>query len=405
MKSLRFAAAQMTLLLGVAAVAALLIRDAVTRPSRGASARVGRGREVGAIRSVSGTALFKGSGAIDWTSARENLSICEKDQLQTMGGSMSIVLVDKTQPVSIAENSMVIFRSPDEGDEQEVEIEAGSLDLATLDEAHVRVRSGSTVIRSRPRYVEFVPDDGPLPTDPVQRAAMELRHAETLLRAVRKLGAAEADLVPAMEDLAEAAEQAVRGLHPAARASADRAYEHLLELLRRARRAQRAIVSVSRDEKGEIRVQAIQGEVMIQSPLKKTTLREGEGVKLSGTGNAAARRKLLDPPVLAWPAAQQTVWNSYRPALAWEALPGAVQYTVELSRDKNFTDVLFSAACGKTQWAPPMALGDGRYFWRVRGTDAERFVGLYAIGEFSVGTDRVPPALDLTLKGTWEEPR
>ncbi len=400
-----YAAVHVTLLLGVALVTSMLVRDAITKPQRGADGSSSRGREVGAIRSVSGNARYKGSNTLDWQTARENTSVREDDRLQTMGGSMSIVLVDKTQPVNVAENSMVVFRSAVDGDEQEVEIEAGSLDLATLDEHRVRVRSGSSVIRSRPRYVEFVPDDGPLPSNPVQRVEMGLRHAETLMRAVRKLGAPEADLLLAKAILAEAADLLRHDLPPAAGAAADRAYEHLLELFRRARRASRAIVSVSRDEKGEIRVQAIQGEVTIQSPLKKTTLREGEGVKVSATGSAGTRRKLLDPPVLAWPPLQATVWNNYRPALAWEALAGAVHYTVELSRDRHFTDVLFSGACSTTQWAPPGVLSDGRYFWRVRGTDVEKFVGLYGIGEFSVGSDRVPPALDLTLKGRWEEPR
>ena len=400
-----FALAQTLLLAGVAVVILLLGREARRVPERSQASNVRGGRAVGAIQSVMGSALFKASDGIEWQSAKANAAVREEDRLQTRDGSKSIVMLEGKQPVSVAENSMVIFRAADESEEEEVELETGSLDLDSASGGRVRLKSGGLQVRSRPRSVEFLDDVGPLPRDPLQYNEWEIRHAELLIQVAQRLGATAESLQDARR-LAESARrsQTERDLQRA-NEQARQAYASALRPYLGARKSSRAIVSVSRDEKGELRIQALQGEVTILSPIKKVTLKEGEGVRLGANGTPDSKRKLLDPPALTAPRADRTVWNRPQPQLAWQPLAGAVRYTVELSRNREFTDLLYSAKVDQASWTVPADLPDGAYFWRVRAIDSEQFVGMYGTRTFSLGTDHVPPLLDLTVKGAWEERR
>ncbi len=405
MKKYWFAWTQAALLAGVAGIALLLAGEVRQRTRQLEGNPERRGREIGAIRSVSGSAQMREASSPGWRSARANAIVHEADYLQTGDGSMSLVMLDKTMPVSLAENSMVVFKSTDDSGEEEIELEKGSLDLATLGEKRVRLKSGGFNVRSRPRHVEFVQETGVLPSDALSRALMELKHADLLLALVKKLGVADVKLELPLRLLAESERMLEQGQTDAAGDGADAAYEELLTLFRAAKRSQKAIVSVSRDANGQVRVQALQGEVTIQSPLKKITLKEGEGVKIASNGTPDRKRALLVPPTLAWPAARQIVWNQPRPALAWEPLAGASRYQLEVAGNADFTDLLLSATTDLAQWAPEMPLPDGVYYWRVRAVDRDEFVGMHAASEFQVRTDRVAPVLDLDVKGEWEAPR
>ena len=58
---------------------------------------------------------------------------------------------------------------------------------------------------------------------------------------------------------------------------------------------------------------------------------------------------------------------SQRPALSWDASPGALAYFVQIADDPAFANVIASATLTTTQWTPSVTLDPTRtYYWRVR---------------------------------------
>lgn len=391
---------QLLLALGLAWVT-LRLHDEVTRRPDPADRGGGRPR-VGSIRDVTGTALLKESEALDWQRARALEPVHDNDRLQTKGGSISLIDM-RGEQLRIDPNSLVVFRLPRLDEEAEVEVEKGTLD-AQIGEANVNLRAGSSQVRSRPRSIEFLGEQGGLPARSPELVSAAVRHAENLIRVARELGAPAESLTPARVLAAEAHAFVETGDLDHAMTWAEQAYALALGPYRAARRSRKAIVSITRGEDGVQRVQVLQGEVVVVSPVKSVTVKEGEGVKLGTGGTPGQKRRLLDAPAVAFPAADQTVWNQHQFAFAWKPLDGAARYAVEIAQDAQFTRIVHVGESAEPRWTPPEALADGTYYWRVRGVDRESFVGMFATQAFKIGTDRVPPALDLTGKGAWEEP-
>jgi hypothetical protein len=62
--------------------------------------------------------------------------------------------------------------------------------------------------------------------------------------------------------------------------------------------------------------------------------------------------------------------------LTWSAVPGAVNYKVEVSSNASFTDIDWSKETDQAQVAPDALLPDGGYYWRVTATDAAGVTGI-----------------------------
>jgi hypothetical protein len=74
-------------------------------------------------------------------------------------------------------------------------------------------------------------------------------------------------------------------------------------------------------------------------------------------------------PALLYPAANQQLTDLY---FSWTAVPGAATYDLQVSPNGDWANNLTvnQTAVMGTRYAPPRALNNGSYFWRVRARDA-----------------------------------
>jgi hypothetical protein len=78
--------------------------------------------------------------------------------------------------------------------------------------------------------------------------------------------------------------------------------------------------------------------------------------------------KHIPAPGLVSPADGSTISE---PFLSWQAVDGAVKYTVELSTASSFVPIAYSYTTHNLQLTPNSAVSPGTYYWRVRGSDSE----------------------------------
>ncbi|MCB0873694.1 MAG: hypothetical protein KDC36_09985, partial [Thermoleophilia bacterium] len=64
--------------------------------------------------------------------------------------------------------------------------------------------------------------------------------------------------------------------------------------------------------------------------------------------------------------------------LSWSPVPGAVGYSVEISTNSGFTNVVWSVETEEWSAVPDTLFPDGTYWWRVRATDAAGTEGVYS---------------------------
>ncbi len=74
--------------------------------------------------------------------------------------------------------------------------------------------------------------------------------------------------------------------------------------------------------------------------------------------NNAVTTGLTDPP-------------TGTPTFQWHPVPGATQYEIQISTSAGFAQIVDSATTHATTYTPPITLGDGVYYWRVRAQKAE----------------------------------
>lgn len=90
-------------------------------------------------------------------------------------------------------------------------------------------------------------------------------------------------------------------------------------------------------------------------------------------------------PVLQLPADDAT-GVKVRPLLSWQAVPGALQYDVELAADAAFTTIIASAIVSGTSWASTATLDSStEYFWRVTATNYCGAGVVSAVSSFTTG--------------------
>jgi hypothetical protein len=98
-------------------------------------------------------------------------------------------------------------------------------------------------------------------------------------------------------------------------------------------------------------------------------------------------------PVLTAPTDGATV--TANPVLAWDALPDAVRYEVQVATDPSFAPagvIRFQQTTANTRATPPSDLAVGTYYWRVRGIDAASAAGPYTTRSFQkVAADSPTP--------------
>jgi hypothetical protein len=92
----------------------------------------------------------------------------------------------------------------------------------------------------------------------------------------------------------------------------------------------------------------------------------------------------------------------YDPQFAWDAVPGATRYELEVNSSQDFapgSKVCCADPTIATSLAPTGALKDNRYYWRVRALDADGNAGVWNVGpSFTKTFDKVPPVAAPSIK-------
>ena len=102
-------------------------------------------------------------------------------------------------------------------------------------------------------------------------------------------------------------------------------------------------------------------------------------------------------PTLTAPANAATVAPSNL-LFTWTAVPGAVQYRLEVAGSNTFSTVLFSQITVMTAWAPTTAYPNGTYWWRVKALDAANNpISTSSLRTFTIGTPPPPPPTGSTF--------
>ncbi len=123
-------------------------------------------------------------------------------------------------------------------------------------------------------------------------------------------------------------------------------------------------------------VVATKGTASVASSTGGTAIKLNSGEKVSATaqGSLSGVKKLLMPPALLSPADNQVypVSNESRVDFAWEGVPSATSYTLQVSRSRLFTTLEINSKRQKTG-ASAKVTAEGAFYWRVAsiGTDGD----------------------------------
>ena len=92
----------------------------------------------------------------------------------------------------------------------------------------------------------------------------------------------------------------------------------------------------------------------------------------------------------------------FDPQFAWDPVPGAARYEVEVNTSQDFapgSKVCCAGTTIGTLYSPRVVLKDNRYYWRIRAIDVDENPGEWNYGEvFDKRFDKVPPVADVSIK-------
>ena len=155
-------------------------------------------------------------------------------------------------------------------------------------------------------------------------------------------------------------------------------------------------------EEGGARIMIYGGEGEVEAGGAKVRVPEGMGTAVAATGPPAPPEKLLPSPLVVEPAPGAEVACA-NPVLAWQPVPEAASYTVEVCLDPA-CGALVERATGltATSWRPA-ALPAGELFWRATARSRSGLDGYPGepakIAVTSEQADLEPPSGALSLTG------
>lgn len=144
-----------------------------------------------------------------------------------------------------------------------------------------------------------------------------------------------------------------------------------------------------RPDQGGAQLMVYAGESKVAAAGREVDVGRGMGTNVPQGEPPAPPEKLLPAPALVAPAAG-SAWDFAHPELAWEPVPGAVHYTVEICRDADCgaLEQRVPEVAGR-RWTPER-LAVGRYFWRATAVAASGLDGYPSpTRPFTVTADRV----------------
>lgn len=152
---------------------------------------------------------------------------------------------------------------------------------------------------------------------------------------------------------------------------------------------------VQKDEK-TTKVANYEGQIELTAMGATVVVGENQGAFVQANQRPSLPQSLLPSPNLLLPKNNLTSFET-RMTFSWEAITGAVDYWLEISRDKSFTNVIFNNNAIKSNSFATTLPSVGSYYWRVAATDANGFPSRFSErGFFNIASDTTAPFLQLT---------
>ena len=143
----------------------------------------------------------------------------------------------------------------------------------------------------------------------------------------------------------------------------------------------------------------IQGLVRLVSGETSVEVGDLVAVSVSATGTISPRRPLPAPPTLSIPEPLQTVpvadAASGKVVFSWAHPPGGGTYSLAISKDRNFNNLVYERHGIASNAFQVAGLGEGVYFWRVSTRRAD-LDGPPSPGRaLRIVEDRIPPLIEV----------
>lgn len=167
-------------------------------------------------------------------------------------------------------------------------------------------------------------------------------------------------------------------------------------------------VGVARDDRST-RVMALRGSATVEGAGEATLqLTSGELVIAEGSGELSEKTTFLPPPVLESPPDNLVlrIGSNPRVEFAWQTVPGAAQYRVQVARSRLFSAPEIDAFRASPD-ATAEVSAEGVFYWRVAAVSPEgiagpfspfrrfRVTGVESQPDGPATGDRTPPTLEL----------
>ena len=144
------------------------------------------------------------------------------------------------------------------------------------------------------------------------------------------------------------------------------------------------------DTSGEqLRNETTDGAVAVTSAGTTRDVPAGFGTLAKPATPPIPPKPLLAPPQ--WATSAHTYYRS-QITMEWQPLAAAVQYRLQLAKDRQFRELLHELTTNQTRAALP-ALPDGAYFLRLRGVDDIGLEGRDAVLDLNVAAQLAPAEL------------
>lgn len=152
---------------------------------------------------------------------------------------------------------------------------------------------------------------------------------------------------------------------------------------------------VQKDEQ-TTKVANYEGEIELTAQGTTVVVGENQGSLVKSNQKPSAPTALLPSPLLVTPENNATLFDQ-QVEFKWQTVASALNYWLEISRDKSFTNVIVNANAIKNNAFEINLPGNGNYYWRVAAVNTDGFPSRFSErGFFNVAKDTTAPFLQLT---------
>lgn len=144
------------------------------------------------------------------------------------------------------------------------------------------------------------------------------------------------------------------------------------------------------------KVANFEGQIELTAQGTTVVVGENQGSLVKSNQKPSVPTSLLPSPPLTAPENNATLFDR-QINFKWSGVAGAINYWLEVSRDKSFTNVTLNATAIKSNAFTAGLPGNGSYYWRVAAVDVNGFPSRFSErGFFNIAKDTTAPFLQLT---------